>query len=149
MAVRLRTRLDNDERLKAGLGRLRSLIADLTPVMDEMGAEMTAATQDRFKSGVAPDGSPWPELAQATKDKRGADAKPLVDRGHLRDSISWQASATEVSVGSNRAYARIHQFGGQAGRNNAVTIPARPYLGVGEDDKALLAELIGDHLRAG
>lgn len=26
-------------------------------------------------------------------------------------------------------YARIHEYGGQAGRNHAATIPARPYIG--------------------
>ncbi|MFZ5537436.1 MAG: phage virion morphogenesis protein [Pseudomonadota bacterium] len=32
-------------------------------------------------------------------------------------------------VGSNKRYAAIHQFGGQAGRKRRATLPARPYLG--------------------
>lgn len=31
-------------------------------------------------------------------------------------------------IGTNVEYARIHEFGGYAGRNRAVRIPARPYL---------------------
>jgi hypothetical protein len=31
-------------------------------------------------------------------------------------------------VGSNKRYAAIHQFGGQAGRKRRATLPARPYL---------------------
>lgn len=37
-------------------------------------------------------------------------------------------------IGSNLAYAAIHQLGGQAGKNKKVTIPARPYLKLTDDD---------------
>ena len=37
-------------------------------------------------------------------------------------------------IGSNLDYAAIHQFGGQAGRNKSVEIPARPYLQLTPED---------------
>ena len=37
-------------------------------------------------------------------------------------------------IGSNLDYAAIHQLGGQAGKNQSVTVPARPYLQLTEDD---------------
>ena len=52
------------------------------------------------------------------------------------------ASAVKVEYGENCAsvsiskddvvYALIHQFGGQAGKNHAATIPARPYFPIDE-----------------
>ena len=66
--------------------------------------------------------------------------------GNLARSISWQIEArSQVSIGSNLAYASIHEFGGEIRAKNAkylrfrtadgkwhsresVTIPARPYL---------------------
>ncbi len=32
-------------------------------------------------------------------------------------------------------YARIHQFGGKAGRNHKVIIPARPFIPISKEDK--------------
>jgi len=37
-------------------------------------------------------------------------------------------------VRTNKSYAAIHQFGGDAGRNKKVKIPARPYLKLGEKE---------------
>lgn len=66
--------------------------------------------------------------------------------GNLAKSISWQLEArNQVSIGSNLAYASIHEFGGEIKAKNvkylrfrtadgswhsrkSVTIPMRPYL---------------------
>ena len=37
-------------------------------------------------------------------------------------------------IGSNKDYARIHQLGGDAGRNKKTKIIARPYLNLGEKE---------------
>jgi len=42
-------------------------------------------------------------------------------------------------------YARIHEYGGQAGRNHAATIPPRPY--IGPSIKAMNDEDLGDIIR--
>ena len=39
-----------------------------------------------------------------------------------------------MEFGSDAKYARLHQFGGNAGRGKKVKIPARPWLGIGERD---------------
>jgi phage virion morphogenesis protein len=45
-------------------------------------------------------------------------------------------------------YARIHQLGGKAGRGHAVTLPARPYIGISEDDIKEARAIIRDHMVA-
>lgn len=101
--------------------------ADLSPVMREIAATLEAATQLRFKEGVAPTGAPWLPLSavtRATRAKRsrskGAAAvaralagpmQPLLDTGRLRGSITSRYSAKQAVVGTNLVYAPIHQFG--------------------------------------
>lgn len=42
--------------------------------------------------------------------------------------LRTNAFGFDVIYGSKLPYAAIHEYGGQAGRNRAVTIPKRPYL---------------------
>ena len=43
--------------------------------------------------------------------------------------VATSSGDVNVTFGSSVPYAAIHEFGGQAGRGLAVTIPGRPYLG--------------------
>ncbi|MDK4527298.1 phage virion morphogenesis protein, partial [Kingella kingae] len=44
-------------------------------------------------------------------------------------------------------YAAIHNFGGMAGRNRKVAIPARPFLILTNDDKQDLMNDVQDYFR--
>jgi phage virion morphogenesis protein len=57
-----------------------------------------------------------------------------MDTGQLATSITAEATSQGVTIGTNKAYGAIHHFGGQAGRNKKVTLPARPCLVVQEGD---------------
>jgi phage gpG-like protein len=86
----------------------------------------------------------------------------LRDEGHLYASITHRASPTSVEVGSNAIYAAIHQFGGTIKAKDAkalrfrigdvwvtkesVTIPARPFLGIDDDDRQMIVETVADAL---
>lgn len=52
-----------------------------------------------------------------------------------------------VSWGTNVLYGAIHHFGGRAGRGHRARIPARPYLGVSDDDRAELVNIENDLLQ--
>ena len=54
--------------------------------------------------------------------------------GQLASLINTEYDEYSAIIGSNVAYAAIHQLGGQAGKNKKVTIPARPYLKLTDDD---------------
>ncbi|MCH8326862.1 MAG: phage virion morphogenesis protein [Bacteroidetes bacterium] len=49
------------------------------------------------------------------------------DKNTLTEVINKE-SQNIITIGSQLIYANIHEYGGQAGRNLATTIPARPYL---------------------
>lgn len=131
------------------------LALQLTPgklrlALDEIGAANVTETQRRFETESDPDGGRWrdyADLADITKaQRRQPDPKILRDGGDLYDSVTHTVGLLETTVGTNRVQARIHQLGGQAGRNKSVTIPARPYLGVSSEGEVEIIEILTEHV---
>ncbi len=60
--------------------------------------------------------------------------KILIKSGLLMSSLTYIPSNGGVVIGSNRDYAAIQNFGGKAGRGRKITIPARPFLVVQNED---------------
>ena len=63
-------------------------------------------------------------------------------RGELAASITSKYDKNSAIVGTNKIYAAIHQFGGKAGRNQKVEIPARPYLQLAKSEVHKILDLI-------
>jgi len=104
--------------------------------MKNIAGFMADSVEENFKQEGRPE--QWVELAESTikqRKKKGYwPGKILQMRGELAASITSAYDETSAVVGTNKEYAAIHQFGGQAGRNKKVEIPARPYLQI--EDKA-------------
>jgi phage virion morphogenesis protein len=130
--------------------RASNVINNTEGLMLNIGKAMAGHTLKRFKKSVSPEGEAWKPVKYPRRDEQGRPkkgrAKPLVDNEVLQDSISVSASDFDVHVGSNLPYARIHQLGGQAGRGLKVTIPARPYLGLNEEDIEEIKALVREHM---
>lgn len=163
----IRIELD-DAKAQAALSDLAQRGADLRPLMQELGEYLTETTKQRFQTSTAPDGSRWQPNAPATylaylgKSKgsfgktgritkagaaRASGKKPLIgETGSLSRQIYYRADARSVEISSAEDYSAIHQFGGQAGRGRKVTIPARPYLGLSNDDQAAISEIAASYL---
>ena len=109
---------------------------NLRPLMKNIAGIFASATEENFKNEGRPD--KWTELSEATKKQRTKQKKwpgqILQVSGQLASSISTQYDDESAIIGSNLDYAAIHQLGGQAGKNKKVTIPARPYLKLTDDD---------------
>ncbi|MGD9767967.1 MAG: phage virion morphogenesis protein [Pseudolabrys sp.] len=101
---------------------LKGIVARLTNprgLFENIGASLVTSTQRRFETGKGPDGSPWPPSLRVLAH----GGKTLVLSARLLQSITYQASATMVEVGTNVVYAAIHQLGGmirQAARQASV-----------------------------
>lgn len=171
--------LDIDDReVLDALNALARRGSDLRPALQEIGEQLVQSTKDRFAEQKAPDGTRWEELSpkyQARK-KKNQDLI-LVLNGYLVDSIRYQANAEELRVGSDRKYAAAHQFGfdGEVAvpeHNRLITqafgrklkfpvyqtvgafsrhmdIPARPFLGISDDDRAMVLQVLQEYLLAG
>lgn len=145
---------------------LRSALDGLTDLLDrlerprallmEIGEELTDSTIERWRSGTAPDGTPWAPNSPVTIEiYQGmfADAgskKPLVGetRG-LVGEISWQLDGdAAVEVGSPMPYANMQQFGGTKAQWPHLwgDIPARPFLGISNSDEETILKLVHSYL---
>lgn len=112
-------------------------------LMDEAGALLESSTRGRFDSKTGPDGSPWADWSEDYAASRRDHHSLLVESGGLRDSIASYATGTEAMVGSNMVYAAIHNFGGEP---VGINIPARPYLGISDEDERDLSDLVAAHI---
>ncbi len=160
--------ISNAAEVKVVFEALQTRLTDLTPVFQDIGEAMLNVTRKRFEDSVAPDGSAWAPLSEATligrarrasgghltdrrynKEQRWtksaamayAFAKPLIDRGHLMGTLNYQATAREVRIGTPLIYGATHQFGDP--RRN---IPARPFLGLSSSDEQDLLDILNEHL---
>ena len=111
----------------AHLARL-SARRDWTAARREIGGYLVGDIQDNFDRQRLFDGSPMPQ-SQAAIKRAG---KTLIDKHNLYDSYVFQLARGGVVVGSNKAYAAVHHFGGEAGRGHKTKLPARPVMGMGE-----------------
>ncbi|QQQ19674.1 phage virion morphogenesis protein [Brevundimonas vitis] len=139
------------------LDRATDQLIDTRPLMAAIAAYVRDATRQRFRDQRGPDGQPW-KLSRRAQMQGGAT---LVDRGLLRDSYTDRSSADEAEVGTNDIRAAIHHFGGviraKAGGAlhfglsgggfatvSQVVMPARPALGVNDDDRIEITALVQD-----
>lgn len=124
------------ERLNVRIGRLLAGLKNLEPLMRNLavaGENQTRKRLEQEKHG--PNGEIWPEWSPAYAATRHGGQSLLEGKGHLLDSLTAFADAQTAGWGTNVKYAAIHQFGGKAGRNRQVDIPARPYFGVSDDNE--------------
>ena len=141
------------------LGNAIHRMGDTQDLMDSIGEALRSSTLKRFDDEEDPTGKKWKPSARATAE----GGKTLDKEGHLKDSIDYHATSSKVMVGSNLPYARIHQLGGTIqpkkgkflkfrgldGENvfvKEVTIPARPYLGISDDDREEIIATMTDFL---
>ncbi|MDR1661175.1 MAG: phage virion morphogenesis protein [Azoarcus sp.] len=160
-----------DAELKRALKRLGERVSPsgMRVALAEIGSDLAESTRRRFTSSTGADGSRWAGLAKSTMmsrlyalgafskktgrlTKKGAAAaasmKPLVETGELSRFIRYQVvdGGASVVIGTNRTFddeagvgAEVHQFGTR-------TIPARPFLGIDEQDKATILDILNRHL---
>ncbi len=143
-------RLDGDfRRLQRSLKNLSE--TDIKGMNSVIGQDLRRSTLKRFTTQRDPEGKPWEESRSATADGR----KALTDRARMKNSIKVKSNKKGVAVGTNTIYARTHQEGAKdrviSAKNGKklkfkingkwcskdsvkVTIPARPFLGISEDD---------------
>lgn len=132
----------SDAEIRQRLQRLQRKVGDLTPAMKNIGEALILSTDDRFDKEIAPDGTPWkPNTAFTIAKKKalGRINKVLQSTGQMRASIAYQASRDRVVIGTNDRKAAKHQFGLEG-------LPKREFLGVSDDDRVEIVQIIEDFL---
>lgn len=142
----------DDAVVRRAVAALMRRALSLRPALEEIGASLLTSTQKRFEDEEGPDNESWPELARSTqaaphRGRRRGDKHILQRSRLLHQSLTYDATNTNVAVGPNKGYAAIHQFGGEDDMApGPAAIPARPYLGIDDDDRNEIAETFSDHL---
>lgn len=164
----------DDTSAQTRLRGLQDAMADTTPLMAQISEHLWNSTRERFKTQTDPNGNAWEALHPRYKE-----SKPKAQReriltlyGHMRQLIARDYDARSATVGSSRAYAAIHQFGGRTSphvieprhkkalafgggvfksvKHPGSNIPARPFLGLSNADRSEIVEITQDFLgRAG
>lgn len=155
--TRVELEFDNSQVLAAVRGALAEL-GDPRPLLLDIGEALVNSTRDRFSAQRGPDGQAWQTLSPrylATKSPN--PGKILQRRGDLVRQIFPQVEGTTLLVGTDRVYGAVHQFGalkgafGKTRRGAPIPwgdIPARPWLGVSDDDANEIIAIARDHLQA-
>lgn len=143
-------RLEGDvQKLKRKLQYLSSL--DRKGINATIAEAVRSSTRQRFKRQTSPEGKRWQPSIRAQEE----GGVTLSDSGRLKNSIRAKSDASGAAVGTNVIYASTHQLGAQGRTIRAktakglvfrvggrwvrakavrVTIPARSFLGLSEDD---------------
>ena len=160
----IRIELSGEEAL---LDRLENLSeVDAAAAMAEIGEALRTSTLERFDTGTDPEGRRW-----RTSIRAGASGgKTLVKSGQLKSSIHAESSEKGVAVGTNKIYAATHQLGDSgraikakdggllrfkigdrwiAKKEVRVSIPARPFLGVSEEDMREISRIMDEAVTGG
>lgn len=149
----IRIELKDDE-IAAALANLSRALVAKRPAMERIGEYLVASTQDRMARGETPEGTPFASRAQTTLDayarKSWSFGLPLHLTGTMRANIASDASEDAVTVGSNALQSAVMQFGAAKGSLGARSpwgdIPARPFLGLAEEDRTNITDIINEWL---
>lgn len=150
-----RIEVDDGETL-ASLSAAQAAMSDMTPLMSEIEGILVDAIERSFMKEEDPTtGAPWAALSPVTLARRGADARKLQDSSSLVQSVTGRHDSTSAEAGVAEKYGITHQLGatkGQYGKTARGTpipwgdIPARPFVGLGNDDKNDIRDAVSRYI---
>lgn len=127
----------DDAEVREAFNRMIALGEDPSKELDAIGRVLKANIQRGFVESHDPYGAAWEPL----KTRQG---KPLVNDGHLMNSIDYQVDGNSVEVGTDKVQGPLQNFGGTVTAKNgkslffmvgkqpvfvkSVTIPAREFI---------------------
>ena len=139
----------NDKGLKKKIDKIIDKMEHPAGFHKNVGEHVIKTTPERIAAEEAPDGSAWEKLAPVTlaaREKRGTGNTIYRETGDFIETLNYDASDDNLAWGSSDVRAAIFQFGGKAGRNLSVTLPARPYLGLSDADEQIILEMAEDYV---
>jgi phage virion morphogenesis protein len=139
----------DDRDVLTALQDLQRSAGDLRPALAEIGEVLIESTKQRFGSQTGPDGQPWPENSPVTIERKGRNQPLTGETGNLMDAIYYNLVGNDaLEIGSPMQYAAMQQFGGTKAEFPFLwgDIPARPFLGVSDEDRDEILTIVRTHL---
>lgn len=146
------------------LRRLKELRdVDTADTMQAIAEGLRTSTVERFGVTISPEGKKWRTSIRA----RETGGKTLTKTANLKNSIRAESDATGLAIGTNSIYAATHQFGDKrvirpkrakvlrwqmngrwiSKKKVQVDIPARPFLGISEEDANEIQDMLDEMIR--
>ena len=127
--------------LRAAIARFEGLRAHDPALLDILGAVAEGGARRRIQDEKrGPDGAAWAPWSARHAATRRTGQSLLRQQGDLGDALYFERRGGGVEVGSALVYAAIHQLSGAGTKR--PNIPARPYLGVSDQDEQDLADAV-------
>lgn len=136
---------------ETALARLKDGLGDLSDVMNTVGSDLAESTQQRIERSLgAPDGTAWAAKSPFTRSR---DLRPLIDSGDMVAGIHHRYGIDYTEVGATAQQARTLHYGAVVGAFGATksgrpiprgNIPPRPFIGLSDSDRAVIAEALQD-----
>lgn len=147
----------NDLAMKLRFRRMTDRIDNPDKCLRECGLVLLRSIAQTFKAGGRP--AKWKPSIRA----KTTGGRTLIKTARLMRSITMEVSGKILTIGTNVKYARIQQLGGaimpkvaKALKANIpgigwrvmkkVTIPARPFLVVQDEDRRVCNRIVGDYV---
>lgn len=139
-------RVDELSGVGARLDAYAGLI-DHNHIVTIVGAVVESQIRRRISDEkTSPDGKAWKAWKPDYAATRHSGHSLLQGEGDYLDSIFYEVSGDTAQVGSDLEYAAIHNFGGKAGRNRSVDIPARQSFGLSNDNEDEALDVVVEYL---
>lgn len=133
------TTIIHDADLRAKLAELIDRMNNPRGFYVNVGEHLLNSVGDNFDNEQSPDGEKWRDLSAVTVARReaaGHGATPILRvTGDLRSSFNYEASDTQVAIGTAKVQAALLHFGGESKGYMKATIHARPMLGLSPADE--------------
>lgn len=140
MSAELTYDFSDNQRIQAMLRALEDV--QLEELAEAISFEGENQTRRRIaEEKTSPEGEAWPEWSEAYKQSRNSGQSLLQSEGDLLASIRGAANGTVAEWGSNKIYAALHNFGGEA---VGINVPARQFLGLSAENKDDIDHLVED-----
>lgn len=126
------------------LTQLVKNLDNLAPALGNVGEHLMLTHRDHFDEQRSPDGDPWQPLSpDYAKSKKKNKDKILRLNDILRDTLAYNVGDKSLEFGTNMEYGAMHQFGGTSDMiPRLAAIPARPFLGLSQDDEKEVIEIL-------
>lgn len=131
-----------DRETRDGLRVLQDHLGNLRPFYLDIGEALLNSTRERFTTQTAPDGSPWAPLSDDYKKRKKKHPDLILTlNGYLRGTLGYSATKDELRIGTPMIYGAAHQFG-----RAEINLPARPFLGLSDEDSTMILDALADWL---
>ncbi|SHO58788.1 phage virion morphogenesis protein [Vibrio quintilis] len=139
---------DGLETIQKRLNQLKQRGDNLQPLFADIGELLLLSHDERFRQQVSPDGEPWQPLSEHYRKRKPRHQDTILKlNDHLGRELNYIATGSDLFFGTPYEYGAIHQFGGTPEMPaGPAAIPARPWLGVSQEDVDAIHQMVADFL---